>query len=68
MREILAIGAIIGVILMVLAQITGIGEAIYLWGGCDQPFGASVWEGFKTWMVMMSSGIALFIVGAVANK
>lgn len=62
MKGFFAVLAFVGVAMMVLAQLSGIIETLYLWGGNDQPFGASVWEGFKTWMILMGGGLLTFLI------
>ena len=52
----------LGITLLVLAQISGIGEALYLWGAENQPFNSSIWEGFKTWGIMVLSGLVSLLV------
>lgn len=52
----------LSVIIMVLAQISGIGYGLYLWGGLGMEFGSSVWSGFLLWLKMMVSGFFLFMI------
>ena len=51
------------VLLLVFANLIGIGYALYLWGGTGLAIGASIWAGFKLWILMivgsLLSGIAL---------
>jgi len=53
--------ALIGIIALVFAQITGIGTWLYTWS-TGVALGASMWAGFVIWMKMMGAGVV--VVGA----
>jgi hypothetical protein len=58
--------ALIGIIVLVFAQITGIGTWLYTWS-TGVALGASIWAGFVIWMKMMGVGLAAFIVGMIVK-
>ena len=41
---------VIGVVLLISANIIGIGYGLYLWGGEGLAFGLAVWTAFKLWL------------------
>lgn len=57
--------AFIGILLIGLAQISAIGETIYRWGALDIALGASIWEAFKTWMIMVVTGLVSLSIGVI---
>lgn len=60
--------ASLGVLLLVFAQITGIGVFLYKWGVADMTIGLAMWTGFKYWFWMMITGLVLIIIAAVLKE
>lgn len=61
---------IIGVIFLAIAALgipTGIGVAIYNFAFADVGIAIALWEGFKTWAIMLGCGLVigypLFFIG-----
>jgi len=55
--------AVIGIIILALANIGGIGYGLYLWGGTGMAFSLAAWTAFKAWMIGVAIGLALFLSG-----
>lgn len=51
----------IGLILMVFANVVGIGYGLFLWGSQGVVFSLAVWTAFKVWISMIISGVFLWI-------
>jgi len=61
MKGTLGILGIIGVITLSLANISGVGYGLYLWGGTGMAFGLAAWTAFKFWVVGVAIGLGLFL-------
>ena len=64
MRNLGAIMVIIGLILLVLANVVGLGYGIYLWSS-GLLFKIALWKGFVLWVSMILVGLSTFLMGAV---
>lgn len=65
MREVIALAlVVIGVILMVVAQVTGIGVFLYDWGVNNVALGLAAWTGFVLWAKLLIGGFITYAVGA----
>lgn len=53
-----------GWVLMVLANVIGIGITLFLWGGQGLAIGLALWSAFKVWISIIGMGAA-FITLAV---
>ena len=51
----------IGIVLMILGNITGVGYGLYLWGGVGLAFSASLWSAFKVWILIELVGATSFV-------
>lgn len=56
---------IVGYMLVILGQVTGIGVALYDWGVSSQPLGTSLWNGFVVWISLIFFGITLILLGNI---
>ena len=59
MRSLLTILAVIFISLAALATPIAIGVGLYDWVSTDVEFKFALWEGFKTWLILL--GVGLFI-------
>lgn len=59
--------SVIGVILLVIANITGIGDALYVWAsGSALP--EALWSAFKLWISILALGFGLLIIGVAIEE
>ena len=56
--------AFIGLVILVLAQLTGIGVWLYTWN-TGVALNVSMWTGFVAWLKMMGIGSITFIIGMI---
>ena len=56
---------ILGIIILVFANVGSIGYGLYLWGGTGMAFGLAVWTAFKVWMIWVSAGMVSLGVGVI---
>jgi len=54
---------LLGIILLVSANITGIGVLLYQWGKLDLQLGASAWIAFLIWLKMILFGFFSLFLG-----
>lgn len=59
--------AVLGIPLVLLAQVVGVGTLLYLWGVDGVSLGLAAWTGFKYWFTMMFFGIIFIITVAVTS-
>jgi len=50
-----------------LAQVTGIGYALYLWAH-DMALGLALWSGFLLWFKLMVTGLLSGIIGIILKR
>ena len=59
--------SVIGIALLVIANITGIGDALYVWiSGSTLP--EALWSAFKLWILILALGSGLLIIGVTIEK
>jgi hypothetical protein len=54
---------ILAIVLFVLANVTGIGYGLYLWGGVGLAFSVAAWSAFKVWITMVLVGFVSMMIG-----
>lgn len=59
---------IISVALLFLANISGIGYFLYLWGACNLAIGASAWSAFLLWIKMLAGGVVGFVLAFLVKE
>lgn len=64
----LLIFTVLGVPLLVFAQVTGIGVFLYQWGVEDVTLGLAAWTGFKYWISMMVTGVVSILIAIGLNS
>jgi len=65
MRDLLTYGAmVIGLALLVLAQVSGIGYGLYSWAH-HMTLPQAAWAGFILWIQMIVVGFPLLVVGSI---
>ena len=57
----------VGMILVVFAQITGLGVALYNWAH-TMTIGPAAWSGFVMWLKMMGLGFPTLVMGFIIRE
>lgn len=68
MKTALTIIAFIFIAMAALATPLAIGLGLYDWVGNDMQFKYALWEGFKSWFIMISLGLVVGLPCYVASK
>ena len=53
----------IGVIMLMVANIGGIGYGLYLWGAAGLTFATAAWLAFKFWLIWIILGFVITAAG-----
>ena len=64
---IIVIFMIIGTVLVVSANVVGIGYGIYLWGVQEMALGLAAWTAFKIWIIMIVVGLITLLTSLVSQ-
>jgi len=59
---------IFGIVLLVFANIIGVGTFLYNWGANDMAVGLAAWTAFKIWIGVGFVGFISLVSGAMAGK
>jgi hypothetical protein len=59
---------IIGGLMLMIANVGGIGYGLYLWGGTGMAFSLAAWTAFKFWMIWVALGLASILFSIFRTK